>query len=110
MEHAALEGLNGSDGARAHDPINDERALRWLHVAVEECLDKTDVVGAIEATMTDGGHNGLHLQFLSTASTERAMSGAGMLQLLLLQCLHKCILSRLSTLRGNDNSIMEALP
>jgi hypothetical protein len=65
VEHATLEGLNGSNGARAHDPINDEGALRWLHVAVEELLDQTDVVCAIEATMTDGGHNGLHLTLLS---------------------------------------------
>ena len=46
----------------AHHPINDKRALRWLHVAVEEFLHQTDVVCAIEATMTDGGHNGLRLQ------------------------------------------------
>jgi hypothetical protein len=65
VEHAALKGFNGRDGARAHNPINDEGALWWLHVAVEEFLHQTDVLCAIEATMTDGGHNGLHLQFLS---------------------------------------------
>jgi hypothetical protein len=32
---------------------------------VEEFLDKTNIVCTIEATMTDGGHNGLHLAFLS---------------------------------------------
>jgi hypothetical protein len=31
-------------------------------VAIEEFLYQTDVVGAIEAAMTDGGHNSLHLQ------------------------------------------------
>jgi len=67
VKHATLEGFNGSDGARAHDSINDERALRWLHVTVEEFLDKTDVVCTIKATMTDGGHNGLHLKLLSMA-------------------------------------------
>src|SRR5919197_1590098 len=65
VEHAALEGFNSSDGTRAHHPINDEGALRWLHVAVEEYLHQPDVVCAIEATMTDRGHNGLHLKFLS---------------------------------------------
>ena len=65
VEHAALKGLNGSDGTRAHYPINDEGALRWLHVAVEEFLHQTDIVCAIEAAMTDGGHNGLHLKLLS---------------------------------------------
>jgi hypothetical protein len=65
VQHAALEGFNGSDGARAHGPINDEGALRWLHVAVEKFLHQTNVVCAIEATMTDGGHNGFHLKFLS---------------------------------------------
>src|SRR5215467_7118468 len=65
VEHAALKGFNSSDGTRAHYPINHERALRWLHVAVEEFLDQTDIVCAIEATVTDGGHNGLHLKFLS---------------------------------------------
>jgi hypothetical protein len=65
VEHAALEGFNSSDGARAHDPINDEGALRWLHVAVEEFLNKPDVVCTIEAAMTDRGHNGLHLKLLS---------------------------------------------
>src|SRR5262245_7742349 len=65
VEHAALEGCNGSDGARAHYPVNNERALRWLDVAVEEFLHQTDIVGAIEATMTDGGHNSLHLKLLS---------------------------------------------
>src|SRR5438067_1619384 len=61
VEHAALEGFNSSDGARAHHPIDDERALRWLHMAVEEFLHQTDIFCAIEATMTDGGHNALHL-------------------------------------------------
>jgi hypothetical protein len=79
VKHATLEGFNGSDGARAHDPINDERALRWLHVAVEEFLYKTDIVCAIEATMTDGGHNGLHLKLLSMVryGTDVAISAAG---------------------------------
>jgi hypothetical protein len=79
VERAALKGLNGRDGTRAHDPINDEGTLRWLHVAVEEFLHQTDVVCAIEATMTDGGHNGLHLQFLSMlrCSTDVAISAAG---------------------------------
>jgi len=78
VKHATLEGFNGSDSTRAHDPINDERELRWLHVTVEEFLDKTDVVCAIEATMTDGGHNGLHLKLLSMArfSLEIATSAA----------------------------------
>ena len=35
VEHAALEGFNGSDNARARDPINDEGTLRWLHMTVE---------------------------------------------------------------------------
>src|SRR6266446_1279912 len=65
VQHAALEGFNGSDGARAHGPIHDEGALRWLHVAVEKFLHQTDVVCAIEAAMTDGGRNGLHLKSLS---------------------------------------------
>jgi len=65
VEHAALEGFNGSDGARAHHSIHDEGGLWWLHVVVEEFLDKTNIVCTIEATMTDGGHNGLHLTFLS---------------------------------------------
>src|SRR5438874_8030147 len=65
IEHAALEGFNGSDSTRTHHSINDEGALRWLHMAIEEFLHQTDIVGAIEATMTDGGHNGLHLTFLS---------------------------------------------
>jgi hypothetical protein len=65
VKHATLEGFNGSDSTRAHDPINDEGALRWLHVAVEEFLYETDIICAIEATMTDGGHNGLHLKLLS---------------------------------------------
>jgi hypothetical protein len=65
IEHAALEGFNGSDSTRAHHSINDEGAMRWLHMAVEEFLHQTDIVCAIEATMTDGGHNGLHLTFLS---------------------------------------------
>jgi hypothetical protein len=65
VKHAALEGFNGSAGARAHNPINDEGALRWLHVTVEEFLYKTDIVCAIEATLTNGGHNGLHLKLLS---------------------------------------------
>jgi hypothetical protein len=78
VKHAALEGFNGSDGAWAHDPINDERELRWLHVAVEEFLYKTDIVCAIEATMTDGGHNGLHLKLLSMVGcgTDVATSAA----------------------------------
>ena len=62
IEHTALEGFNGSDGARAHHSINDEGALRWRQMAVEEFLHQTDIVCAIEATMTDGGHNGLHLK------------------------------------------------
>jgi len=62
IEHAALEGFNGSDGTRAHHAINDEGALRWLHMAVEEFLHQTDIICAIEATMTDGGHNSLHLK------------------------------------------------
>jgi hypothetical protein len=33
-------------------------------MAIEEFLHQTDIVCAIEATMTDGGHNGLHLTFL----------------------------------------------
>jgi hypothetical protein len=65
VEHAALEGFNSSDGTLAHHSVNDEGALRWLRMAVEEFLHQTDIIGAIEATMTDGGHNGLHLQFLS---------------------------------------------
>jgi hypothetical protein len=79
VEHAALESFNGSDSTRAHDPIDDEGALRWLHVAVEECLDKTDIVCAIEATMTHGGHHGLHLQFLSMVrcGADVATSAAG---------------------------------
>jgi hypothetical protein len=79
VKHAALEGFNGSDGARAHDPINDEGTLQWLHVTVEEFLYKTDIVCAIEATMTDGGHNGLHLKLLSMirCSTDVATSAAG---------------------------------
>jgi hypothetical protein len=79
VEHAALKGFNGRDGARAHNSINDEGALRWLHVAVEEFLHQTDVVCAIEATMTNGGHNGLHLQFLSMlrCSIDVAISAAG---------------------------------
>src|SRR6266849_10831776 len=79
VEHAALEGFNGSDGARAHYPINDERALRWLQMAVEEFLHQTDIVCAIEATMTDGGHNGLHLKFLSMlrCAGDVATSAAG---------------------------------
>src|SRR5712691_1301549 len=79
IEHAALEGFNGSDGARTHHPINDERALRWLHMAVEEFLHQADIVCAIEATMTDGGHNGLHLKFLSMRryNEDVATSAAG---------------------------------
>jgi len=79
VEHAALKGFNSSDGTRAHYPINHEWALRWLYVAVEEFLDKTDIVCAIEATVTDGGHNGLHLKFLSMLScgADVAMSAAG---------------------------------
>jgi len=79
VEHVALKGFNGSDGTRAHYSINHERALRWLHVAVEEFLDKTDIVCAIEATVTDGGHNGLHLQFLSMlrCSADIATAAAG---------------------------------
>jgi len=79
VKHTTLEGFNGSDGARAHDPINDEGTLRWLHVAVEEFLYKIDIVGAIEATMTDGGHNGLHLKLLSMVrcGTDFATSAAG---------------------------------
>src|SRR5215831_5135625 len=65
IEHAALEGFNGSDSTRARHAINDEGALQWLHMAVKEFLHQTDIVGTIEATMTDGGHNGLHLKFLS---------------------------------------------
>jgi hypothetical protein len=79
VKHAALESFNGSDGARAHDPINDEGTLRWLHVTVEEFLYKTDIVCAIEAPMTDGGHNGLHLKLLSMirCGTDVATSAQG---------------------------------
>jgi hypothetical protein len=79
VEHAALKGFNGSDDTRAHYPINHKRALRWLHVAVEEFLDKTDIVCAIEATVTDGGHNGLHLKLLSMlrCGADVATSAAG---------------------------------
>jgi hypothetical protein len=78
VKHATLEGFNGSDGARTHDPINDEGVLRWLHMAVEEFLYKTDIVCTIEATMTDGGHNGLHLKLLSMirCGTDVATSAA----------------------------------
>jgi hypothetical protein len=79
VEHAALKGFNSSNGARAHHSINDKGTLRWLHMAVEEFLHQTDVVCAIEATMTDGGHNGLHLQFLSMLRCARDLvtSAAG---------------------------------
>jgi hypothetical protein len=48
-------------------------------VADEEFLYKIDIVGAIEATMTDGGHNGLHLKLLSMVrcGTDVATSAAG---------------------------------
>jgi hypothetical protein len=65
MEHAALEGFNGSDGTRAHHTINDEGTLRGLHMAVKKFLYQMHIIGAIEATMTDRGHNGLHPRLLS---------------------------------------------
>jgi hypothetical protein len=79
VEHTALEGFNGGNSARAHHSVNDEGALRWLNVAVEEFLDKTDIVGAIEATMTDGGHHRLHLKLLSMlrCGGDMATSAAG---------------------------------
>jgi hypothetical protein len=78
VKHATLEGFNGSNGTWAHDPINDERGLRGLHMAVEEFLYKTDIVCAVEATMTDRGHNGLHLKLLSMlrCGTDVATSAA----------------------------------
>ena len=113
VDHAALECFNGGDGARAHDPINDEGSLRCLDVSVEEGLYQTDIVCAIEATTTNGGHKSIQLKLLSmlrcggdvatcasgTASTtwrtaaseQREMPFAGILQRLVLQCLHKCI-------------------
>jgi hypothetical protein len=79
VKHTTLEGFNGSDSTRAHHSINDEGAMRWLHMAVEEFLHQTDIVCAIEATMTDGGHNGLHLKLLSMVrcGTDVATSAAG---------------------------------
>jgi hypothetical protein len=83
VERATLEGFNSRDGARAHYSINDERALQWLHMAVEELLDQTDVVCAIEATVPYGGHNSLHLKRLSMLRWHE-MPGADMLKFLLL--------------------------
>jgi len=65
IDHAALKFFNSGDGARAHDPINDEWPLGCLAMAVEEFLHQEDVLGPIEATTTDGCHNSLHLKRLS---------------------------------------------
>src|SRR5213593_2868726 len=100
-------------------------------MAVEEFLDKTDVVGAIEATMTDRGHNGLHLQFLSMlrCKGDVATSAAGhgqhsvvqplsSVRCLALACCSSCcygactnVYYRLYQPRGRmGDIIMEAIP
>jgi hypothetical protein len=65
VEHAALKCFNSGDGARAHDPINDEWPLRWLDMGVKEFLHQENILCPIEAPSTDGCHNSLHLKRLS---------------------------------------------